>query len=102
MKLDEVLAAKGLVVIDFYSSTCPPCKLVEQELRKVKSELESDIAIFQVDQQKHPDVFSAFNVNQVPYVKVFRSGRPIWSRSGLFTKDEMISEILKQNEYGKF
>jgi thioredoxin 1 len=102
MKLDEVLAAKGIVVIDFYSSTCPPCKLVEQELRIVKSELESHITIFQVDQQKHPDVFNAFNVKQVPYVKVFRSGRPIWSKSGLFTKDEMISEILKQHEYGKF
>lgn len=102
MKLDEVLRSKGLVLIDFYSSTCQPCKLVEQELLKVKAELGTEIAIFQVDQEKHPEVFKAFNVMQVPHVKVFRSGRPIWSRSGLFSKDELLGEILKEHDYGKF
>jgi thioredoxin 1 len=95
MKLDEVLGSNELVVIDFYSSECPPCKLVEHELQKVQSELKSKVSIFQVDQQKQGEVFSAFKVQHLPHVKLFKSGRPVWSISGLFSKDEMLNEILK-------
>jgi thioredoxin 1 len=96
MRLEEVLASNKYVVIDFYSSTCPPCKLVEEELFKIKEELGEKISLFQADQKKHSAIFKAFDVKQLPHVKLFRSGKPIWSYSGLFSKEELISEIEKK------
>lgn len=96
MKLDEVLKSNEYVLIDFYSSTCPPCKLIEIELKEVKSTLGEKVEIYKVDQEEQESTFKAFKIKNLPHVKLFKSGRPVWEYSGLLSKDEFIEEILKR------
>lgn len=96
MTFDEVLSSNEYVLIDFYSSKCPPCKLIESELLDVKSILGDKVEIFKVDQEEQASIFKAFSVNKLPHVKLFKSGRPVWEYSGLLSKDEFIEEILKR------
>ncbi len=95
MNLKDVFLSNNCVLIDFYSEECPPCKLIESELEKVKDHFEKDIEIFQVDQIKQDEVFKAFNVKSLPHIKLFRSGRPVWSFTGLIAGEEIIEQISK-------
>lgn len=95
MKLKDVFLSNDCVLIDFKSDDCPPCKLIEQELAKVKLELGDKLAIFQVDQEREMDIFKAFNIQSIPHLKLFKSGRPIWSYSGLISGNDIIVEINK-------
>lgn len=96
MNLREVLQSNKYVLIDFYSDDCPPCKLIEQEISKVKLELDDAIDIFQIDQKKNKDVFEAFKVMGLPHLKLFKFGKPIWSYTGLVSKKDIILEINKR------
>ena len=96
MTFNEVLISNKNVLIDFYSSTCPPCKLLEKELQEVKKALGDRVEIFKVDQEEQASIFKAFDVKQLPHVKLFKSGRPVWEYSGLLSSDEFIEEILKR------
>lgn len=95
MNFKEVLVSNNCVLIDFYSEDCPPCKLIEGELVKVKEQMGGSIEIYQVDQIKQEDVFNAFNVRSLPHLKLFRSGRPVWSTTGLISGEDIIKEINK-------
>lgn len=95
MNLKEVLLSNKYVLIDFYSDDCPPCKLIEQEISKVKVDLGDGIEIFQVDQKKNKAVFELFQVKGLPHLKLFKSGKPIWSYTGLVSKNDIILEINK-------
>ena len=95
MNLKDVFLSHNCVLIDFYSEDCPPCKLIESELEKVKKHFGKNIEIYQVDQCKQGDVFKAFNVLSLPHLKLFRSGRPVWSFTGLIAGDYIIAEIKR-------
>ena len=95
MNLKDVFLSNNCVLIDFYSEDCPPCKLIENELEKVKEHFNKEIEIFQVDQVKQQEVFIAFKVKSLPHLKLFRSGRPVWSTTGLISGEDIIAEINK-------
>ena len=95
MNLKDVFLSNDCVLIDFYSEDCPPCKLIESELEKVKKHFGKDIEVYQVDQVKQNEVFKAFNVLSLPHLKLFRSGRPVWSYSGLIAAEDIIEQISK-------
>ena len=95
MNFKDVFLSNNCVLIDFYSEDCPPCKLIENELEKVKSHFEKNIEIYQVDQIKQEEIFKAFKVRSLPHLKLFRSGRPVWSSTGLIAGEDIIEEINK-------
>jgi len=95
MTLKEVLFSNSIVLMDFQSDDCPPCKLIRKELEKVSEELGEELGIFLVDQKEQEDVFKAFEVRSLPHLKLFRDGRPVWSYTGLIAKEEIIEEINK-------
>ncbi|CDR07467.1 unnamed protein product, partial [Oncorhynchus mykiss] len=43
---DEMLATKGLTVVDVYQQWCGPCRAVVSLLRKIKNELGDDLLHF--------------------------------------------------------
>ncbi|XP_043931813.1 thioredoxin domain-containing protein 6-like [Protopterus annectens] len=45
---EEMLAVKGLTVVDVYQNWCGPCKAVVSLLRKIKNELGDDLLLFAV------------------------------------------------------
>lgn len=95
MTLKEVLFSNSIVLMDFQSDDCPPCKLIRKELEKVSEELGEDLGIFLVDQKEQEAVFKAFAVQSLPHLKLFKDGRPVWSYTGLIAKEDIIEEINK-------
>ncbi len=95
MTLKEVLLSNSIVLMDFQSDDCPPCKLIRKELEKVREELGEDLGIFLVDQKEQEAVFKAFEVRSLPHLKLFKDGRPVWAYTGLIASEEIIDEINK-------
>ena len=95
MKLEEILKSKKPVLIDFYSADCSPCLVMEDVLVNVRNQFGNRCEIYTIDLLKHPKVFDLFKVQSVPHFKLFKNGKPRWSGSGLFNKDELVLQIEK-------
>ena len=83
----------SLVVIDFWSPSCQPCKqlmlLLEQQARKQEGKL----ALIKVNVDEHQQLAAAFGVQSVPLVVAFRDGRPVDQFSGLLPEAEIAQWI---------
>jgi thioredoxin 1 len=71
---DEVLAAAGPVVVDFWAPWCKPCEAIEPILEALAEE--HGLALVRVDIDEHLGAPSRYGVLSLPTVILFEGGEP--------------------------
>jgi thioredoxin len=79
------LAAKGLVVVDFFAVWCEPCKVLIPELDAVARANPGKITVIRVDVEAHPDLAARFEVDPIPDMMVIRDGKKVDNYVGVKT-----------------
>ncbi|MGL4850710.1 MAG: thioredoxin [Clostridium sp.] len=90
----EVLEEKGLVLVDFFATWCGPCKMLAPILEELSNEL-SDVKIVKVDVDESPETASAYGIQSIPTMKVFKDGKDMQTVVGFLPKDQIIAAIDK-------
>ncbi len=91
---NEVEAAKGLVLLDFYATWCGPCKMLAPVLDEIGAELD-DVKICKTDVDEAMALAGKFNVQSIPTVVLFRDGKIVDSFVGFRAKDQILAMIEK-------
>lgn len=90
----EVLASKGLVMVDFYSDSCVPCK----QLSPVLAELEDNgTAVFKVNIAYDAELCEEYEVQSTPTVLFFRDGAEVGRTVGFKSQTELEALINELN-----
>jgi thioredoxin 1 len=71
----KVLKAPTPVFVDFFATTCPPCRELEPTIAAMEAEYRGRVAFFRVDVEKSPDLVKAWSIEGTPTVIVFRGGK---------------------------
>lgn len=74
---DEVLKAKGPVLVDFWADWCPPCKAMDPILDDLAVELDGKVKIVKLDVETNPSTVTTYNVRAMPTLMVFKDGEPV-------------------------
>jgi len=94
---DEVIKSKLPVVIDFWATWCPPCKMIEPIVDELAKEYEGKVIVGKMDADNNPDVAAHLNVMSLPTMVFFKNGKPVKSlvgAQGKQTYKQSIEEIL--------
>lgn len=81
----DVIEASNIkrVIVDFSSQTCGPCKMLEETINGLASEIdENKVVIFQVMIEDDPDLAIQHNIMSIPVLKVFEKGRLVQELKG--------------------
>ena len=73
----EVLEAKGPVLVDFWADWCPPCKAMDPILDALSVELDGKVKIVKLDVETNPSTVVTYNVRAMPTLMVFKDGQPV-------------------------
>ncbi|WP_455278516.1 thioredoxin family protein [[Eubacterium] cellulosolvens] len=92
---DEVLKAELLVVIEFFSPTCPYCRQLTPIFQKLSGEYIQKMKFGMVDTSKNSEIASGYGVMGVPTLKFFCAGRPIYEIVGFRSETELKEELEK-------
>lgn len=77
-----------LVLVDFYTTWCTPCKKQDPILSKIASE-NKQVKLLKIDAETNEGLAKRFNVNEIPTLLLFRNGVQVWSGVGLKTEAEL-------------
>ena len=90
---EEVIQADELVIADFYSESCIPCKMLSPVLYELDTHYEGKIKIVKIKVGTEFELAQRYEIHSTPTVLFFRKGRELESFTGYKDKDSM-EEII--------
>ncbi|CAN5470840.1 thioredoxin [soil metagenome] len=93
----EIINKDTPTLVDFFAEWCGPCKMMKPILEELKSDLGEQLVILKIDVDKNPQAASAFQVQGVPTLILFKSGKVKWRQSGVVSAKNLAA-IVRQNE----
>ncbi len=91
-EFDE-LALDGVVLVDFFSTTCGPCKMLSFVLGDVDKTLGDKVKILKVDFDKNKDLTAKYEVKGYPTLILMKDGVEVKRMAGLQQKPAIIKAL---------
>ncbi len=85
----EVLGSKEPVLVDFYTDSCPPCRIMAPVLQEMETEANGQYKVVKIDAGVEGQLASSFRVNSVPAFFIFADGKCIGQTLGAKSKNSM-------------
>lgn len=89
----EVLAAEGLVLVEFTADWCGPCRQLAPVLDQIATEQADRLKVVQIDADTNPEAVSRYAVLSMPTMILFRSGEPVKSLVGARPKRRLLQDL---------
>lgn len=97
-EFDESLKTGGLVLFDFYTDWCEPCKILDPILDEVQRRMGSDFSIQKINSDHSPELAERYHIKSVPTLMLFQQGKLLWRMAGFDTADKLEKIIRKHSE----
>jgi thioredoxin 1 len=93
----EVLSSEIPVLVDFWASWCPPCKMVEPILEELASDYDGRVRVAKLHVDQNPKTRDKYQVLGVPTFALFDGGEIVSRRTGAQSKRQLeglLSQVL--------
>ena len=92
---EKVIKAGGPVLVDFYSDTCVPCKMLSPVLSQLDTELDGKLHIYKVNVGYEQELVDKYEVQASPTLIFFKGGEEVSRLRGMTQKAKIIEEFEK-------
>ena len=92
---EKVLDAELPVLVDFYSDTCVPCRMLSPVLSQLESELGGNLLIYKVNVGYEQELVEKYEVQASPTLIFFKNGEEVSRLRGMTQKAKLIEEFEK-------
>ena len=88
---DRVLDSHNLVLVDFWAPWCGPCLKVSPILDEISNECGLWVGKLNIDE--NPIKSAEYSVTSIPYMVLFKSGKPVKTITGAKPKHIILEEL---------
>ena len=85
----EVINVEIPVVVDFWSSRCPPCHVMGGLLNEIGPEYQGRLDILKLNVERNPVSAARYQIRSVPTIIAFNKGKQVRRIAGLIPIDQL-------------
>lgn len=88
----EVLNEDKTVLVDFWSPTCGPCRMLSPIIDEIADE-RTDVKVCKVNTSEEFKLAIEYNVEMIPTLIVFKDGKAVKRNVGFMPKEEVLKML---------
>ncbi len=93
-EFDNELRSNEIVIVDFFSTECPPCEALAPKLESIEKLVGNEVHIVKIYRQGNRDLAEKLNVKSSPTLLFYKNGEEIAQRlSGGIKRSEIIRTL---------
>jgi thioredoxin 1 len=92
---EEVFSPEIPILVDFWASWCPPCKMVEPVIEELAEEFDGKVKIAKINVDHNPKIATQYSIQGVPTFIIFNKGKERARCVGAQSKQQL-KEIIKK------
>jgi thioredoxin 1 len=86
---EEVLKAKGPVLVDFWATWCPPCRMIGPAIEAAADRFAGRAKVAKLDVDDSPLVAQRYGIRSIPTLLLFQDGCVVEQRVGALPPAEI-------------
>ncbi len=95
---EQVLKSTRPVLVDFWASWCPSCKMMQPLVDRLHDEYRDSAAVLSLNIDQNPQAAAEYGISGVPTFVSFRDGEEVERKTGALTENQLRKLIDGANE----